>query len=216
MYSTLKNNIDGNIGFIELNQPPGNTMTRVFFKELKQVVHAMLSVKNLNGIIVTGNGRHFSSGADIDDLIDFDYTKPEEASGFYFQNNSTFSMLHNAKIPVVALIKGVCLGSAFELALSCHFRFATESALMSFPEAGFNLMPGCGGSVFLSEILNKREMIELMLGGKTLNSADAANLNVIDKIMPKNEISEKAVNFVNEISKDYQYSMRNFYLLKKI
>jgi len=212
MFKTITWHIEDEIGFIQLNQAPSNSMSKEFFHEFREVADLALNKENIKGIIISGNGRHFSSGADISDLLSFDSTDPNLAEDFYIANSQTFVRFYTAKIPVVAAIKGVCIGSAMELAMACHFRFASDNVLMGFPEAGFNLMPGCGGSVYLSDLLAKKDVMELLLTGRNLNVHEAMDLGLVDCKVNKNDLLGKAVTFVNEIRHNYHYAYRSYYI----
>jgi enoyl-CoA hydratase/carnithine racemase len=212
MFKTLNCHIHEEIGFIELNQPPLNRMTKLFFHEIRELADILLNKETVKGIIIYGKGRHFSSGADIDDLLSFDSKDPSYAEDFYIANSQTFQRFYTAKIPVVAAIKGVCIGSAMELAMACHFRLATENVLMGFPEAGFNLMPGCGGSVYLSELLDTKNVMDLLISGRNLNIFEALDLGIVDCAVHKKKLIEKAVTFVKEIQYNYHHSHRCYYV----
>jgi len=211
MFQTISWHIDDEIGFITLNQPPSNAMTKLFFHEMREVADILLNKDTVSGIIISGKGRHFSSGADINDLLSFNQNDSKQAEDFYIANSKTFIRFYTAKIPVVAAIKGVCIGSAMELAMACHFRIATDSVLMGFPEAGFNLMPGCGGSVYVSGILSQKDVMELLLTGRNLNIHEALDLGIVDARANKNELLQKAITFVKEIRHNYHNSYRDLY-----
>jgi enoyl-CoA hydratase/carnithine racemase len=211
MFKTIAWHIADEIGFIQLDQPPSNSMTKLFFHEIREVADLALHKENIKGIIISGKGRHFSSGADISDLLSFRNTDEKQAEDFYLANSQTFVRFYTAKIPVVAAIRGVCLGSAMELAMACHFRFATDNVLMGCPESGFHLMPGCGGSVYLSELLEKKDVMELLLTGRNLNINEAMALGLVDYRTRKNELIEKAITFVKQIMHNYHSSYRSFY-----
>lgn len=145
--------IDG-IGHIELNQPPANRMTVEFFKEFNELVDELRVLKGLNAIILSSRGRHFSSGAILEELLEtaiaeegeIDTLRIKDWKTISERNYRSFLFFEETEIPVVAAIRGVCLGSAFELALFCHFRFCGEDSVFGLPEATFNLIPGLGGS----------------------------------------------------------------------
>ncbi len=214
MYQSINWRFEDNIGFIELNSPPANSMNKLFFYEIRELTDKILNDERVKAIIISGAGRHFSSGADIRDLLSFDTRVPQQAKDFYMANSHTFKRFHAAKIPVIAAIKGVCIGSAMELAMACHFRIAAENIMMGFPEAGFNLMTGCGGSVYLSKFTGKKTMMELMLKGNNLNVSEAEQLGLIDKVVRKDEIIVKAVNFARQIYDNYNPELRNYYVGK--
>lgn len=215
MFETIDWHIEDGIGFIQLNQPPANIMSKLFFYEIHELTDTLLNNSSIQALIISGKGRHFSSGADINDLLSFDKDSPQEASDFYLANSQTFSRFYLVNIPVIAAIKGVCIGSAMELAMACHFRIATENIIMGFPESGFNLMTGCGGSVYLSELMNEKDTMELLLTGKNLDAREALNMGIVDDVVRKNELMEKAVSFAkNILLHNYNRSHRDFYCKK--
>ena len=66
---TLQWTVEQGIGRLTLHQPPSNTMTMEFFRELQALMQEIALLKPLKAIIISGSGRHFSSGADIDELL---------------------------------------------------------------------------------------------------------------------------------------------------
>lgn len=214
MYQTINWRFEDSIGFIELNSPQANSMSKLFFYEIRELADKVLNDEHVKAIIISGAGRHFSSGADINDLLSLNSENSQQASDFYMANSQTFKKLHTAKIPVIAVITGVCIGSAMELAMACHFRIAAKNIMMGFPEASFNLMTGCGGSIYLSEFAEKKTMIELMIKGNSLDAAEAKKLGLVHKVVIKDEISAKAVNFAKNIYDNYKPELRNYYVRK--
>lgn len=211
-YKTLKYEVTDSIGYLTLNTPPSNPMTSLFFEEMHDFVDRF-NTEQTTALIIQGAGRHFSSGADLDDLL---AKIGEEGSvdNFFLKNSESFDFFNKLNIPVVAIIRGVCIGSAFELALSCHFRFCTENSVMGLPESTFNLMPGCGGSLKLSSMVDKAKTLDLLLTGRSISPDEALEFNLIDKILPKNDISDFSVKFAKSIAKDYKKELKQFYTKK--
>ncbi|HPT70070.1 MAG TPA: enoyl-CoA hydratase/isomerase family protein, partial [Syntrophomonas sp.] len=174
----------------------------------------ILGNEDIKAIIISGTGRHFSSGADINDLLTFDPGNPHQAKDFYIANSETFKRFYTAKMPVIAAIKGVCIGSAMELAMSCHFRVAAENIVMGFPEAEYNLMTGCGGSVYLAAHVKKMTSIDMMLGGEMLDASGAQQSGLVDLIVKKDDVLKKAVNFAKRIYTNYNPDLRDYYVHK--
>ena len=192
-YNTLQFFVTDNIGHLVLNKPPANRMNHLFFNELKNIVNLEIPAVDIKALIVSANGRHFSSGADLNEMMlniadDKSFSKENKYPAFLEENNKTFLALSRLKIPVVAALKGICIGSAFELALFCHIRICAENTYMGLPESGFNLMPGCGGIYKLAEITGKAKAIELILTGKNISATEAKDLNIIHKIVSRNEL----------------------------
>lgn len=195
-----------NIGYLILNRPPKNEMDEIFFSELSDFLKNKLSSFSIEGLIITGVGRHFSSGADIQELAEFSQKK--ELS--YFENNINYlESISLCPFPVVAAINGLCFGSAFELALACHYRIASQRALLAFPEITFGLMPGCGGTYFLPKLIGKSKAIDLILSGRSILADEALGLGVIDLIADKKIILDRALQLINKLRSVYGQHYEN-------
>ncbi len=210
MYKTLLWEIKNEIGHIILNQPPANKMSMLFFDEFNDLVSNKINQKKIKAVLVYGKGRHFSSGADLDDLLTNINMHSEISEkgeivsipDFLVNNTSAFSKLEKFNIPVIAAIRGACLGSAFELALSCHYRICAERSVLGMPEVSFNLMPGCGGTLRLLKLTGKAKAIKIILESENILAEDALKLNIIDKITDKKGIITEAIKFAEKITKN--------------
>lgn len=218
--SSIRWSATNHIGELILNRPPSNEMNAVFFEELDRLLPYATTRKDLLGIIVSGAGRHFSSGMALDELLknitvsEISDHPGDKKDHVLLQNYRSFLRLKATPIPVVAAIRGVCLGSAFELALLCHFRICTPEAVFGLPETTFNLMPGLGGIRRMSELAGKAHAIELILHGNTFSAEEALALNLVDAIVPKNELHETAASFIRKISENYRKEKRPLYLTR--
>jgi len=214
-FKTLIWQIDDCIGHLILNQPPGNNMNKLFFDELKLLHLELIPKTNLKAIIISGKGRHFSSGADLNELLQRvladsnDNNEPQ----FLLNNSSVFNFFEKLNIPVIAAIRGVCIGSAMELAMSCHFRFCEEGSLLGLPESTFNIMPGCGGTQLLTRLTGFSKAVELIIEGRNISPEEALSLGIIDKITPRKQVVQIATNFAKEITgqKDPDFSKTRLY-----
>jgi len=202
--------IKDNIGHLVLNDPPSNKMSVLFFKRFHRIIEKVKKSK-IQALLIYGTGRHFSSGADLKDLLSVISDKSIKFLGkilfkppFFKMNNRSFLSLSELKIPVIAVIQGVCLGSAMELALSAHFRICTENSLFGFPETSFNLMPGLGGSVRILNFMNYSKALEVILKGETFDANEALRLNLVDKIVKKNIINDEALDLAKKMIKIYK------------
>lgn len=190
----------GDIFRLILNAPPGNETDARFFTCLADLIPELHNAR-CKGLIIHGSGRHFSSGANIAELLG---TEEESAkflhekslvhslSDFYFQGNT-------APYPTVAAIRGCCLGSGLEIALACDFRIATPNAIFALPEATFGIMPGLGGTVRLPKLVGLAKSIEMVLSGENILAEDALRIGLIDKIVDKNDLLATAELMIRKI-----------------
>lgn len=194
------------IGRISFNRPPANTMNLAFFDELHQLVKSV-PVSSVSAVVIHGSGRHFSQGADLEELIgaigkNFNSTSdgsPEQLPSFIRANNETFRLIRESPLPYIAAIRGVCLGSALELALACRLRICSNGATFALPESEFSLMPGCGGISALVGRISRSAVLELVLRGHQFSAEDALELGLVDVLTDRNSVLDTALEAAHKI-----------------
>ncbi len=198
---------ENKIGHLILNDPPANKMNQAFFCRLKFLVNEIIPASNVRVIVVYGAGRHFSQGADLGELLSAikDNVKTGEDNSiaqypdFLTENNRSFSFFGKIGIPVIAAIRGVCIGSALELALFCSIKIAGDNSVFGFPESTFNLMPGCGGTQNILKYMNHSKAMEILLTGETFDAAAALGMNLVDAVVDRKHVIEKALEIAGQI-----------------
>jgi enoyl-CoA hydratase/carnithine racemase len=202
-----------NIGYLSFIDSPENRMNTLFFEELHTLTTDIIPTSNVIAIIISGSGRHFSSGANLDDLLDLIHSENNGSNSKILQSNyQSFQFFHELNIPVIAAIKGVCLGSALELALFCHIRICSHDAILGLPESGFGLLPGLGGIHNLMKLSGKAKAIELVLKGNTFNTSDALDWHIVDAVYPKKSLMNKAEQLAKLASANYRKYNKTDYL----
>ena len=129
---------------VTLNRPDKlNALNHETLVELKEVFERLKSDENIFVIILTGSGeKAFVAGADISE---FGSLSKEQAMALAKRGQDTFARIENSPKPIVAAVNGFALGGGCELAMSCHFRVASENARFGQPEVNLGLIPGYGG-----------------------------------------------------------------------
>jgi len=217
--------VDSEIGFLIFNNPPGNEMTPEFYHQLEQLTLSIIPKSKAKAIIIMGSGRHFSSGAELNSLFEIvaknscnEQTKPIESdSSKLSQNLKTFNYFRQLGIPVIAAIRGVCVGAALELAMFCHFRICADGAVLGLPESTYGLIPGIGGIQNMVALAGQAKAIELILKGNTCSAKQALQWGIVDFVVSKKILMEVAVNIANVSATDYKIYLKKEYLnqLKK-
>jgi enoyl-CoA hydratase/carnithine racemase len=203
---TINWKIENSIGLLMLDQPPANTMTQLFFDELRILIREIIPQTDIKALLIYGNGRHFSSGAEPFELKkriveNLSSVLPGELPDFLVENTKTFMALEKLPIPSFAAIRGTCLGSAMELALFCRYRICADGAVLGFPETTFGLMPGCGGSIKLPGIIGKARAMELLISGRNFSATEAYNWGIVHKIAGRKTIIEETMKMATEMIK---------------
>ena len=174
--------LEGSLGRMVLSRPPHNTLPDPALLD-EQALENFFAQPQLTGVLVMGEGRHFSGGADRSVLAQ-QLDNPEELSRRLAQGKRWLSTLAFAPVPTVAAISGQCLGAGCEIALACHFRVAAPGAMLGFPESTLGLMPGLGGTQPGAARLSRPTLIDLILSGRLVGSDEALSLGLIDRIDP--------------------------------
>ena len=210
------------IACICINMPPANKMVSQFLTEISQVINEYVLPTKASGIIICGSGRHFSSGADIGELLDFISAHTTVDKGavirypdWYVDCKESLKKLFHMKIPVVSAIGGFCIGSGLELALSSHIRICETSARLGLPEGTFGLLPGINGILRLSEEAGLFHAYEMIIKGNLIDSEEAERLGVVDLLVPKKnslDCAKKFIAFLSENSCDYNFANRFCFL----
>ena len=175
---TAQYQVHGDVAVITMNNPPVNGLglaTRQGLADGLAKANADAAVKS---IIITGGGKGFSGGADINEF-GTDKTMQEP------NLPSVISVLENSPKPVVAAIYGVAMGGGLELALGCHYRVAAPGTSVALPEVKLGLLPGAGGTQRLPRLLGVEAALNMIVSGEPVKSEMLAMLpgqKLFDKI----------------------------------
>ena len=197
---------DGDVGLLEINNPPQNYLEQPEFvklDELKKLVRT-----KIKALVVSGTGRHFSAGADIE-LIK---KQIKDVNAFQEQmenGNRLLNYIDDLEIPVFAAISGVCFGAGLEIALACDIRICDESALFAFPEVNHDLFPGLGGVSRLIELTGKSVALELVLEGDMINAKKASELQIVDKVVKKKQALDYSIGLAKKIANNRSLNVIN-------
>lgn len=190
-YLTL--DVDGSIAYLTIEGAPKNELTFQFFESFAQIVEERLPSLEVDALILRGRGRHFSSGSPVDELRSAVRAAGNDRSPSWCEIHSqSFQKLTDLPYPSVAAIAGCCLGSGLELALACTARVAATNALLALPESQHGLIPGCGGTVMLTELIGARRAMRLILSGEALSAEQASDLGIVDGVASKRNLLDEA------------------------
>ncbi len=212
--------VENNIITLSLNNPPDNRLINPEFIDMDTLDRDITS-NDAKALIISGTGRHFSSGADPDSIKRqiSDNTLSEKLN----KGKKLLEYIYNLNIPVIAAIEGVCFGGGLEIALSSHIRVMSEKAIIAFPESNLNLMPGLSGTIALKRFLSLGQSIEMILGGNILNSKYALRLGIADYVCDAKTSLDYSKNLASKLTKDkpimvinnIMKALKNAYVLNK-
>jgi len=191
MYSTLLVQTENGISTITINRPDKlNALNKTVIDELSVAIDEVYSSSEIKSAIITGAGaKAFVAGADISEFLELTAQQGEELARRGQQ--LVFDKIENCPKPIVAVVNGFALGGGCELALSCHFIYASDNAKFGQPEVNLGLIPGYGGTQRLTQLIGKNRSMELLMTGNMISAQEAMSYGIVNKIFPPDELLAK-------------------------
>ena len=146
-------------------------------------------------ILIYGNKKIFSPGADIKELGQLDSNSAKSKGLFIF-----FDRIKEIKIPIIAAVEGYALGGGMELALMCDLIIASKEAKFAQPEINLGLLPGIGGTQKLKHYLGKYNANYLCLSGEIIMGQRAYDLGLVSVLLEKNNFAEEVKKVAKKIA----------------
>lgn len=177
------------IGIISINSPPVNALGHPVRKGILIGIEQAIKDDQIKAIIIICRGRTFCAGADIRE-----FGKPPIEPVLI----KVLPEVDACPKPVIAAIHGTALGGGLELALSCNFRVAVESAKLGLPESKLGLLPGAGGTQRLPRVVGVEKALDMIVYGNPVSANEAFEIGLIDLIIDK-DLETGAIDFTNKI-----------------
>lgn len=203
-YECIEVSIDGKLGCINLNRPKVlNAINRQMVSEILSALEGFEENDHIRVIVLSGNGRAFAAGADIDEMA------TDEAIDFELRNQfKDWDRLAMIKKPIIGAVQGFALGGGFELALCCDLLFAADDAEFGFPEVNLGVMPGAGGTQRLTKLVGKTKAMEWLFTGRRISAREALHFGIINRLVSKEVLMEETLKFAAEIANQAPLSIR--------
>ena len=198
-YQTLLTSLENSIFTIIINRPDKlNALNKTVFDELNKALDEVKNNAAIKSVIITGAGpKAFVAGADISE---FGGLNKEEAMAMAKKGQDTFARIENSDKPIVAAVNGFALGGGCELAMSCHFRIASENAKFGQPEVNLGLIPGYGGTQRLVQLIGKGKAMELLMSAGMIDANEAKQLGLVNYVTTPETLLEHTIKILAVIN----------------
>ncbi len=173
---------DGNIAVVRLDRPDRhNPVTFKMWLALQGIFAELSADRGLRGVILTGNGKSFSAGADI---TDFEETRgtPEQCITYERAVDAACDAIDELGVPVIAAIRGYCYGGACNLAMACDFRFVAPDAKISIPAAKLSIVYSARGMARLVALVGLSEAKRIFYTALTFDAEHAITSGFADEL----------------------------------
>jgi enoyl-CoA hydratase len=199
-YSNIKVEEKSPLVTITINRPSKlNALNSETIKELAMAFKTLEGDKEIKVIILTGSGeKAFVAGADISEFANF--SEKEGGKLAAKGQKLLFDLIENLSTPVIAAINGFALGGGLELAMSCHFRVASDNARMGLPEVSLGVIPGYGGTQRLPQLIGKGRAMEMIMTAGMINGEQALNYGLVNYVVPQEELLDLCEKLASKIA----------------
>ncbi|MBU1398171.1 MAG: enoyl-CoA hydratase/isomerase family protein [Proteobacteria bacterium] len=199
-----------NIAIIKLNRPKVlNAMNKRLWLDLQQALADTIDDEKIRVLIITGEGRAFSTGADLKD------SKGRSLKAYrdYLVHLQEISrtIIRYPK-PTIAAVNGYALGSGYELALACDIRVAAQSAKFGSPEARVSSSVTGGAMRLLQDLVGPGKARELLFTCDYIDGKEAERIGLVNKTVPDDKLMEEAITMAEKIAANSLFSIN---LIKK-
>ncbi len=181
----LKLEIGEGIATLTLANPPLNILTRALMAELREAVERLAHTPELRVLLLTAEGRHFSAGADVGEHL------PPLHRELIPEVLRTMEALAAFPLPVLAAVRGRCLGAGFELVQACDLVVAAENATFGQPEIALAVTAPVA-CVLLPRRTGYGHAAELLFGGDAIDAARAFATGLVQRVVPEAQLEESA------------------------
>ncbi len=198
-YNNILFQSENGISTITINRPSKlNALNKETIKELHQAFKKADEDVKTKVIIITGSGeKAFVAGADISEFADFSVAEGGQLAA---QGQAMlFDYVANLSTPVIAAVNGFALGGGLELAMSAHFRVASDNAKMGLPEVSLGVIPGYGGTQRLPQLVGKGRAMETIMTAGMIDAAQALQYGLVNHVTNQDELMSLTKSIADKI-----------------
>ena len=205
-YTSIAVSVQGRVGVIEMIRPEeGNPLEpEGSEREMHDALSRFQRDREIRVVVLTGSGEVFSRGGHKTPIR----VDPAEMGGFSLGERLAYGYSYGVfweylpeyRKPIIAAVNGLAFGGGCELVESTHIAFAADTATFSKAEINIGIIPTFGGTQRLPRNVGRKAAIELVLSGRTFDAAEAAQLGLVNRVVPGANLLGAALTFARELA----------------
>jgi enoyl-CoA hydratase len=203
--------IENGIAHISMNRPDQlNSMIRVFWKELPDLIKEIDKNSDARVIVLSGQGKHFSAGMDLATFVppkksEVEVDPARQREVFYhevLELQDAFTALEECRMPTIASIHGACVGGAIDMVAACDMRYCSEDAFFKIAEVDIGIAADVGTLQRLPSLIPLASLRELAFTGRKFDSSEAKSLGLVNEVFESQEtLADEVQKIAKNISK---------------
>ncbi|MBU2643648.1 enoyl-CoA hydratase/isomerase family protein [bacterium] len=194
------------IATISLNRPKVlNAMNKQLWLDMQTAFDDVAGDTDTKSIIITGQGRAFSTGADLKESKD---RSPEAYRDYLEELQAASKKIIEFEKPTIAAINGYALGSGYELALACDIRIAAEDAQIGSPEARVTSSVTGGAMRLVQDLIGPGKAKELLFTAQNIDGREAERIGLVNRAVPAEKLMATAREMALQIARNSSFSIK--------
>ncbi len=201
MSNLIRIHHDEFIAIVELNRPEKlNALTKSMWQQLGSVIEQLSSQAQVRCIVLRGaGGKAFSPGNDISEFEN-ERSNSTQARAYGATMNRTLAAFRNCPIPLVASIKGVCVGGGLEIAALCDLRICGESSRFGVPIKRLGLVMALTELEGLVALVGRATALEILLEGRVFDAAEAFTKGLVHRVVADDNVDKETYSSAQRIA----------------
>ena len=206
-YKTLQLTFESGLATITLNRP--EKRNAISYELIEELLGALAEVEKSSAqvLILTGAGKAFCSGMDLDNLKELIGRSPEQSRKDSETMARLFRTLYEFPKPTIAAVNGAAIAGGAGLATLCDITLAASEAKFGYPEVRIGFVPAIV-STFLLRQVGEKQARDLLLTGRIISAEEAHGMGLINQIVPAEQLMDRARELAGEIMKNSPMSLR--------
>jgi len=196
---------EGRVAVVTLNRPPVNALSTALMARLGQAMRGLAADATVRVIVLTGAGKAFCAGGDIEEFASMDNAGLLAAIR---AGQRVLWDLEHLEAPTIAAVNGACLGGGNGIAMACDLRIASDAAVFGHPEVSLGLTLAYAGSVRLARLVGVAKAKELMLTAKRISAREALECGLVNEVFPAAKFRDRALAVANAIARNSPVAVR--------
>jgi enoyl-CoA hydratase/carnithine racemase len=188
---------DGAVGTLTLASPPLNLIGQQLISDLLAGVDQVEAAEGLRALLLRGEGKVFSAGADVALFAGMTAEQLRPLIGSFLDLGHRIERL---PFPTLAAVHGTCMAGGFELALFCDLIWAAEGTMLGLPETRLGIVPLAGGVERVAQRAGLGHARSVALGGDLYTAEEFAAWGVIDRVLSVDELHSSATEFASRLA----------------
>src|SRR5882762_5046901 len=197
---TIAFDVADGIAVIKLDRPAKlNAFDERMIRELRTVIWRANFDDSIRVLIITGAGRAFCAGRDINGLdYENNLTTPQYRA-YVKANHEVFDDIESIEKPVIAAVNGICAGGGVEMAIACDFRLASRNASFLLPENQLGVIPASGACSRMIQMIGIGRLKEMIMAVEPVDAAEAYRIGLVNRVYEPADLLPNTMAFARKL-----------------